>query len=72
MGLSELPILNTARCTGCGDCVPVCPTDCLEMSHGLPWLPRPRDCIACAVCEVVCPVEAIQVGSSRPAVSPPR
>jgi NAD-dependent dihydropyrimidine dehydrogenase PreA subunit len=37
----------------------MCPTDCLEMSDGLPWLPRPNDCLSCAICAVVCPVDAI-------------
>ena len=30
-----LPVLDPARCTGCGDCVAVCPTNCLEMSGGV-------------------------------------
>lgn len=57
----ELPALDEARCTGCGDCVVVCPTQCLEMRGALPWLPRPLDCIACRACEFVCPTEAIRV-----------
>jgi NAD-dependent dihydropyrimidine dehydrogenase PreA subunit len=27
----ELPKVDETRCTGCGDCVIVCPEDCLEM-----------------------------------------
>ena len=57
----ELPELDVARCTGCADCVVVCPTQCLEMSGALPWLPRPTDCIACYACEQLCPTEAIKV-----------
>ena len=30
----DLPLLNEARCSGCGDCVTVCPTGCLEMAGG--------------------------------------
>jgi formate hydrogenlyase subunit 6/NADH:ubiquinone oxidoreductase subunit I len=59
--LGELPDLNEARCTGCGDCVAVCPTNCLAMARHHPWLPRPGDCIACGACEVVCPTEAIAI-----------
>jgi ferredoxin len=55
----ELPLLNDRRCTGCGDCVAVCPTDCLAMAELLPHLPRPLDCISCAVCVAVCPVDAL-------------
>jgi NAD-dependent dihydropyrimidine dehydrogenase PreA subunit len=59
--MQELPLLNETRCTGCGDCVAVCPTNCLEMSVGLPWLPRPEDCIRCDVCVLVCPVNALRL-----------
>jgi NAD-dependent dihydropyrimidine dehydrogenase PreA subunit len=59
--MPELPLLDETRCTGCTNCVAVCPTDCLEMAGGLPWLPRPLDCIACAACAEVCPVEALRL-----------
>jgi formate hydrogenlyase subunit 6/NADH:ubiquinone oxidoreductase subunit I len=55
----DLPLLNEMRCSGCGDCVAVCPTECLEMAGPLPWLPRPLDCVACALCVVVCPTAAL-------------
>jgi formate hydrogenlyase subunit 6/NADH:ubiquinone oxidoreductase subunit I len=58
----ELPALDELRCIGCGDCVAVCPTQCLAQAGPYPWLPRPADCIACRACEVVCPTEAIEVG----------
>jgi NAD-dependent dihydropyrimidine dehydrogenase PreA subunit len=57
--IHELPQLDETRCTGCGDCVVVCPTACLELAGGLPWLARPLDCISCTVCALVCPSEAI-------------
>lgn len=56
-----LPVVNAAKCTGCGDCVAVCPTECLAMSGPLPWLPRPLDCVSCTVCELICPAGAIQL-----------
>ena len=59
--MRELPLLDDSRCTGCGDCVPACPTDCLEMAGALPWLPRPQDCIHCTLCVLICPVEAIRM-----------
>jgi ferredoxin len=58
---TELPVLDEARCTGCGDCVAVCPTACLALAGPLPWLPRPLDCVRCGLCVVVCPVEAVQL-----------
>lgn len=57
--MRELPILDVRKCTGCGDCIAICPTDCLEVDRGLPWLPRPLDCISCSACVVICPVNAL-------------
>ena len=57
----ELPLLDETRCVGCGDCVASCPTSCLEMVEGGPWLPRPGDCIRCAICVVVCPTDAVSL-----------
>ena len=57
----ELPELNPARCSGCGDCIVVCPTRCLALVGPLPQLVRPRDCIACALCVLVCPEEALRM-----------
>ena len=68
--LGELPVLSAARCTGCGDCVAVCPTDCLAMAGPRPWLPRPRDCVSCSACELVCPADAIRLTAD--AVTEPR
>jgi MinD superfamily P-loop ATPase len=57
----ELPAVDAARCTGCGDCVAVCPAGCLAMRGVLPWLPRPADCVSCGACAVVCPADAVQL-----------
>lgn len=60
MTLGPLPTVDTSKCTGCGDCVPLCPTGCLQMRGVLPWLPRPEDCISCGVCVLICPDAAIE------------
>jgi NAD-dependent dihydropyrimidine dehydrogenase PreA subunit len=65
LAVFQLPILDETRCTGCGDCVSVCPVTCLEMSGPLPWLPRPADCVSCAVCAAVCPAEAITMSADE-------
>ncbi|QEL19754.1 ATP-binding protein [Limnoglobus roseus] len=57
--MRELPVVDVTKCTGCGDCVAVCPTLCLETCGRLPWLPRPGDCASCAACVLICPVDAI-------------
>jgi formate hydrogenlyase subunit 6/NADH:ubiquinone oxidoreductase subunit I len=61
--MPELPLLDESRCTGCADCVRVCPTGCLEMDGPLPGLPRPGDCVSCAVCVLICPSEALQLAT---------
>jgi NAD-dependent dihydropyrimidine dehydrogenase PreA subunit len=59
--MSELPQLNETRCTGCGDCVVVCPTQCLAMDGALPYLIRPRECISCTLCVYICPEDALRM-----------
>lgn len=60
-----LPIIDSAACNGCGDCVVACPTDALTLDGGVPagsgFAPRvePDRCGYCAVCEAVCPTDAI-------------
>ncbi len=61
---AELPLLDETRCTGCGDCVAVCPTSCLEMAGSVPWLPRPRDCVSCGICVLVCPADALRLADA--------
>ena len=56
-----LPTVDERACTGCTDCVAVCPTACLEMAGALPWLPRPADCVSCGLCAVICPADAVTV-----------
>lgn len=55
----ELPVVDSTRCTACGDCVAVCPASCLALGAGQPWLPRPGDCVSCEICVLVCPVNAL-------------
>ncbi len=57
--MRDLPVVDVTTCTGCGDCVAICPTRCLEMVGLVPWLPRPGDCASCAACVLICPVSAI-------------
>jgi Fe-S-cluster-containing hydrogenase component 2 len=67
LAVTELPALDERRCIGCGDCIYVCPTDCLAMKGAYPWLPRPLDCVSCGLCAVVCPVDALQLNSPESA-----
>ncbi len=59
MTAAPLPVVDEGRCVGDGACVAVCPTGCLALAGGVPWLPRPRDCVSCGACVEVCPVGAV-------------
>jgi NAD-dependent dihydropyrimidine dehydrogenase PreA subunit len=56
-----LPEIDTDACTGCGDCVAVCPTGALAMTGGKAVMARPELCIYDGECEPVCTVGAIQL-----------
>jgi len=59
--MRELPLLDDTLCSGCGECVAVCPVDCLEMAGPLPWMPRPTACLSCTICVLICPVDALRM-----------
>jgi NAD-dependent dihydropyrimidine dehydrogenase PreA subunit len=56
-----LPEINEAICTGCGDCVAVCPTGALALAGGKAVMAHPEQCIYDGECEPICPVAAIQL-----------
>lgn len=55
----DLPDIDSRLCTLCGDCVEVCPTECLSIGTGREVVLAPQSCVNCAVCAAVCPVNAI-------------
>lgn len=60
--LSEDIIRNEAKCTDCGVCVPICPTQALVVDS----LTRKvhfydNKCIACELCVKICPTRAMEV-----------
>jgi MinD superfamily P-loop ATPase len=59
--MTLLPFVDARTCTGCGDCVVVCPTNCLALAGSLPWLARPADCLSCELCKLICPTDAIRM-----------
>jgi ferredoxin len=54
-----LPIVNTARCTGCGECERSCPTRAVIVRQKLAMITRPEACTFCEICEARCPSGAI-------------
>jgi nitroreductase/NAD-dependent dihydropyrimidine dehydrogenase PreA subunit len=53
-------IIDPERCSGCGECVAVCPSRTLEMKDGKATVTGARS-LGCGHCAAVCPSEAVRV-----------
>lgn len=54
------PVINPAKCIGCGSCVRACPEgDILGLIDGKAQLVEPSHCIGHGACKVACPANAI-------------
>jgi formate hydrogenlyase subunit 6/NADH:ubiquinone oxidoreductase subunit I len=53
------PIIDPAKCTGCGLCVAICPTYALDQVDGKAALRYAERCTYCTICEDICPENAI-------------
>lgn len=54
-----IPLIDLARCSGCGLCAELCPTRAVDIVVGKPVIARPAACTYCEVCEHYCPEGAI-------------
>ena len=57
--LRGLPLLDRARCTACGECIPVCPSGVLALVGGRLEFVKPSACDYCGECEAICAESAI-------------
>jgi len=48
----------TESCIGCGNCVPVCPQNCI-LSDKQPYEIEQKHCLHCGNCMEICPVSAV-------------
>jgi NAD-dependent dihydropyrimidine dehydrogenase PreA subunit len=53
--------LDPAACSGCGECVTVCPREVLAMEGDTAAVREPDACIECGACALNCPVGAVTV-----------
>jgi NAD-dependent dihydropyrimidine dehydrogenase PreA subunit len=49
------------KCTGCGECVDVCPVDVYQLVEGRSEPVNEDECLGCESCIEVCDFEAITV-----------
>jgi len=54
--------INVLKCTGCGECVEICPQNCIELKgingKTVAIITRPELCIGDGFCKIVCPEDA--------------
>jgi thioredoxin reductase/ferredoxin len=59
------PVIDTAKCIGCGSCAKACPEQpehhVLGLINGKATLVSPSDCIGHGACRKACPVDAISL-----------
>lgn len=60
--LAQDIVRNEERCTNCGVCVPICPTQALVVDHETrKVIFHNKKCIACELCVKICPPRAMEV-----------
>ena len=60
--LSQDVLRNEERCTHCGACITICPTDAFELDLATMRVDFHGDkCIACGICIKACPPRAMEV-----------
>lgn len=53
--------VDAEKCTGCGECVDICPDDVYELQDEKSVVVNPEDCADCESCLEVCEHEAITI-----------
>jgi len=57
------------KCTGCGECVEICPVNVIKMEGDFPMVDK-EWCIGCGVCAVPCPASAVKLVRKSGAIPP--
>ncbi|MCB9481537.1 MAG: 4Fe-4S binding protein [Desulfobacteraceae bacterium] len=59
--MSFNPTVDQDKCTGCEECVDICPVDVYEIVDGKSTPVNAEECVGCDSCVEVCPEGAITV-----------
>ena len=59
--LNMYPVVDEDKCTGCGNCVEICPSEVYQMEEDKSNPVHPEECIECWACVNQCPAESIQL-----------
>jgi NAD-dependent dihydropyrimidine dehydrogenase PreA subunit len=54
-------VVDKDKCTGCGECVDICPADVFELTDGKSEPAKMDECLGCESCVETCPESAITV-----------
>ena len=55
------PLVDQDKCSGCGNCVEICPSEVYQMEEDKSNPIYPEECIECWACVNHCPAESIQL-----------
>jgi len=56
----QFPVVNPEKCTACGQCINVCPADCISFVNGKAFV-QEVECRNCRICVRVCPENAFDI-----------
>lgn len=54
-------VIDEEKCTGCGECVEVCPTEAISVNENEKAVVNEEECTDCGTCVDTCPNEAISM-----------
>jgi NAD-dependent dihydropyrimidine dehydrogenase PreA subunit len=55
------PVVDKDKCTGCGTCVDVCPSEVFTLEDNKSKVTDPDACVECESCVENCPENAIKL-----------